>query len=99
MVQGPAWEARHGLTPEEFQHELDKLAGQGYHIVDVSGYDFGGQERYAAIWQQRSGPPWEVRHGLTADQYQQEFNRLTDQRPSGMLRSDLCDRDKNWIEE
>lgn len=76
---GPAWEARHGLTSQAFQQELDKLAAQGYRLVDVSGYGVGGQERYAAIWQKRAGPAWEERHGLTADAYQREFDRLTGQ--------------------
>ncbi|WP_349607241.1 TIR domain-containing protein [Cupriavidus sp. DF5525] len=79
IAQGQAWEARHGLTSEELQHELDTLAGQGYRLVDLSGYAVGGQERYAAIWQKGSGPPREARHGLTANRYQQEFDRLVAQ--------------------
>ncbi|BDB24273.1 TIR domain-containing protein [Cupriavidus sp. P-10] len=79
MRQGPAWQARHALTAEELQHAEDTLAGQGYRLVDLSGYAVGGQARYAAIWQKTAGPDQKTRHGLTADQYQQEFNRLVDQ--------------------
>jgi hypothetical protein len=76
---GPAWVARHGLTSSQYQQEFNRLVGQGYRLIDVSGYNVGGQERYAAIWEQRSGPPWEAHHGMTASQYQQEFNRLVGQ--------------------
>ena len=76
---GPAWVARHGLSAEQYQQEFDKQLGQGYRLVDVSGYTVGGQDRYAAIWEKRQGPAWVARHGLTSEQYQQEFNTLTQQ--------------------
>lgn len=79
MAQGPAWQARHALTTEELEHAEDTLAGQGYRLVDLSGYAVGGQARYAAIWQKVAGPEQKARHGMTAEQYQQEFDRLVDQ--------------------
>jgi hypothetical protein len=36
-------------------------------------------QRYAAIWEQRSGPSWQARHGLDAAQYQQAFDELLSQ--------------------
>jgi Bacterial tandem repeat domain 1 len=45
-----AWVARHGLSSAQYQAEFDKLVGQGYKLIQVSGYDVGGQDRYAAIW-------------------------------------------------
>lgn len=77
--QGPAWVARHGMTASQYQQEFNKLKGQGYRLVDVSGYNIGGQDRYAAIWEKRQGPAWIARHGMTSGQYQQEFNTLTQQ--------------------
>lgn len=71
--------ARHGLTNEQYQAEFDRLVGQGYRLVDVSGYSIGGQDRYAAIWEQTTSPPWAARHGLTSAQYQQAFNLLAQQ--------------------
>ena len=38
-----------------------------------------GEARYAAVWIQSGGPPWQARHGLTAAQYQAEFNSLAGQ--------------------
>jgi hypothetical protein len=74
--QGPAWVARHGLTAEQHQQEFDRLSREGYRLVDISGYAVGGRARYAAIWEQRQGPAWVARHGLTSAQYQETFDRL-----------------------
>ena len=73
---GSAWEARFGLTSPGFQQLFNQLVGQGYRLVDVSGYAVGGQDRYAAIWEQSSGPSWQSRHGLSSSQYQQTFDSL-----------------------
>jgi Bacterial tandem repeat domain 1 len=48
---GPAWDARHEMAAAEFQQVSDKLKGKGYRLTDVSGYDVGRQDRYAAIWE------------------------------------------------
>ena len=77
--QGPAWQARHGLTAGQYQQTFDQLNAQGYRLVDVSGYSSGGEDRYAAIWEQSAGPAWQARHGLTAGQYQQTFDQLNAQ--------------------
>lgn len=76
---GPAWQARHGLTADEYQATFDSLVSQGFRLTCVSGYAERGQVRYAAIWEQREGPAWQARHGLTADEYQQAFTQLAAQ--------------------
>jgi hypothetical protein len=67
------------LTSAQYQQVFDELVGQGYRLVHVSGYGVGNQDRYAAIWEQRSGPAWQARHGLTSAQYQQVFDELVGQ--------------------
>jgi hypothetical protein len=52
------------------------MSGQGFRLIGVSGYAAGGQERYAAIWEQLDGPAWEARYGLTEFRYQESFNVL-----------------------
>jgi len=69
------WVARHGLTSAQYQVEFDKNVKAGYRPVHVSGYAVGGQERYAAIWEKRSGPQWLARHGLSSSQYQADFDK------------------------
>jgi hypothetical protein len=77
---GPAFVARHGLTSEEYQQQFDQLVGQeGYCLTDVSGYEDQGQVRYAAIWEKKSCPPFVARHGLTSQEYQQQFDKLVGQ--------------------
>jgi CubicO group peptidase (beta-lactamase class C family) len=46
----PPWQARHGLTPAQYQTTFDQLVAQGYRLELVSGYSVAGQDRFAAIW-------------------------------------------------
>jgi CubicO group peptidase (beta-lactamase class C family) len=71
---GPAWEARHGLTAEEYQAEFDTQLERGFRLVRAVGYTIAGDTRYAAIWEQSPGHPWQARHGLSHGAYQQEFD-------------------------
>ena len=73
---GPAWQARHGLTSDEYQATFDALVQQGYRLVCVSGYAENGDARYAAIWEQRDGADWIARHGISRSQYQQLFDHM-----------------------
>lgn len=76
---GPAWQARHGLTADEYQATFDALVAQGFRLTCVSGYAEKGEARYAAIWEQRDGPAWQARHGLSRAAYQATFDDLTAQ--------------------
>ncbi len=73
------WVARHNLSSAQYQTEVNKWVNLGYRLTQVSGYSDNGQDRYAAIFEQESGPQWAARHGLTGAQYQTEFNTLTGQ--------------------
>jgi CubicO group peptidase (beta-lactamase class C family) len=72
---GPAWIARHAMSAAEYQQEFDRQVAAGYRLVLVNGYAVGGVDRYVAIWEQSAGPAWIARHGMTAAEYQQEFDR------------------------
>lgn len=77
-IAGPApdWEARHGMDSATYQAEFNRLRDAGYRLIDVSGYEEGGQARYVAIWERSPGPAWQARHGLDAAAYQAEFDAL-----------------------
>ncbi|MEM9217278.1 MAG: serine hydrolase [Cyanobacteria bacterium P01_F01_bin.150] len=75
---GPAYIARHGLSSAQYQRAFTKHTKNGYRLTHVSGYGVGDKERYAAIWEKRSGPAYIARHGLSSAQYQREFNKQTD---------------------
>jgi Bacterial tandem repeat domain 1 len=55
------------------------LVGQGYRLVNVSGYAVNGEDRYAAIWEKSNSPAWQARHGMTSSQYQATFDKLVGQ--------------------
>ncbi len=74
--RGLPWIARHDLTSAQYQQLFDELSGQGWRLRCVSGYDVGGEARYACIWDRYAGPSWAARHGLDAVGYQQAFNEL-----------------------
>ena len=78
---GGAWVARHGMTSYQYQQEFNKFTRPpySYRLTCVSGYTVSNQDFYAAIWERRSGGAWVARHGLTSDQYQQEFDKYTGQ--------------------
>ena len=73
-----AWEARHNLG-RRLPDCLHQLAGQGYRLVDVSGYAIDGSARYAALWERRAGPDWQAHHGMNAAQFQQTLTALAAQ--------------------
>ena len=77
--QGPAFQARHGLTSAQYQQTFDELVPQGYRPTIVSGYLADGQDRFAAVFEQRQGPAFQARHDLTSTQYQQTFDELVRQ--------------------
>src|SRR5262249_40492114 len=71
------WVARHGMTSAGYQAEFDKWTKQGYRLREGTGFAVGNQDRYAAIWEQASGPAWEAHHDMTSRQYQAKFDELT----------------------
>jgi len=76
---GPPFQARHGLSAADYQATFDSLVAQGFRLTSISGYAETGQARYAAIWEQRPGPDWQARHGLSRQQYQQAFDEMAAQ--------------------
>jgi CubicO group peptidase (beta-lactamase class C family) len=73
-VWAQAWTARHNLSSSAYQSEVNKWVKKGYRVTYVSGYTDSGKERYAALFEKKSGAPWVARHGLSSSAYQQEYN-------------------------
>ncbi len=76
---GPAWAAHHGLTGAQYQERFDYYTSQGYRPVRVSGYEINGVPHYAGLWEYSDGRAWVARHGISAAQYQQEFDLYLNQ--------------------
>ncbi|MBL7817794.1 MAG: serine hydrolase [Saprospiraceae bacterium] len=79
LVAANPWVARHNLTPAQYQTEFTTWSQQGYRPISLSGYTKNGQEMYAVVFEKKAGVAWAARHGLSAAQYQTEFNTLTQQ--------------------
>jgi hypothetical protein len=64
-----AWQARHRLTATDYQTTFNQLVAQGYRPVCVSACNTGGDDLYAALWEQESGPAWVAHHAMSAGGY------------------------------
>lgn len=77
-LEAQGWQARHNLTPAQFQATFDDLYKQGYRLKNMSGYISNG-ERFSGLWVKEAGPAWQARFGLSAADYQKTFNDLVKQ--------------------
>ena len=59
------------MTAGEFQAEFNEWTGEpyNYRLVSVCGYEVGGQERFAAVWEDRPGPDWISHASITEPQF------------------------------
>jgi ribulose bisphosphate carboxylase small subunit len=73
---GPAMVARHNLSSDQHQETVEQLFAQGFRPICVSGYTVDGQDFYASIWEQSSGPEVVTRHNLDGDQHQETAEQL-----------------------
>jgi hypothetical protein len=74
---GGDWIARHGLTAAQYQAFVDEWAPRGYRPRSLSAATVGGTTLFACIYEKGGSGDWVARHGLTAAQYQAEFNNWT----------------------
>ncbi|MDQ2718575.1 MAG: serine hydrolase [Bacteroidota bacterium] len=76
----PEWAMRYGLSTGDYQNEFNKWTKQGYKPTDISTYTVNGQDYYAVIFDKIvNAPAWTARHGLSFADYQNEFNKWTQQ--------------------
>jgi CubicO group peptidase (beta-lactamase class C family) len=77
-----AWVERHDLTDAAYQTEFNRWTAAPYSMrpVCVSGYEVGGQPRYAAIFEKVSGSTWTASHGMTTAQFNSLNATMTGQR-------------------
>jgi CubicO group peptidase (beta-lactamase class C family) len=73
---GPAWQARHNLNAGQYQQAFNDFSKTGYRLKDVSGYNVGGTDYYAAIWEKENGTVWYARHGVPDSWYQNIFDNF-----------------------
>lgn len=76
----PNWEevSHHGIPAASYQTIFDRATKAGYRPVWLDGYEVGGQTYFNVIFRPSAGAPaWAARHGMTAAEYQSEFNTRT----------------------
>ncbi len=67
--------AKHGIAENKYQEEFSKIWGCGYYPVWVDAYDVAGKTFFNTIFRYNSNNyAVEVRHDMTKESYQQEYN-------------------------
>lgn len=75
--RGGRWQARNFLTEDEYQKKFDEALKAGQPPQQITHYLTSSGDRFAAIFETRPDLTFEVRHNLTAAQYQQLVNELS----------------------
>jgi hypothetical protein len=66
---GPSWKSQFGLTGAQFHARYLTLPGEGYYLLDASGYNTAAGIRYADIWvKNTAGVGWAVTRDVPANQ-------------------------------
>lgn len=70
---------RTGLTAARYKTESDKWTTGGYQLALLTGYGLGTTDRYAAVWEPKSGPAISVSTALNSAQYQTDSDSMSSQ--------------------
>jgi hypothetical protein len=70
------WQARYGLSRDDYQKALDALIKDGYRMTWIGVHEIGGEPRYAGLFEKKPGPAWRVQSGLTAAELQNLIDQL-----------------------
>jgi len=63
------WAQFRDMTRASYQTRVTNRSNSGYTLVEFESYRSGGKQRYAAIWEKRSGYARQVRTGRTEKQF------------------------------
>jgi CubicO group peptidase (beta-lactamase class C family) len=75
-TSGGAMIVKHNMTATQYQQAFNNYTSQGYVLKLVSGYEKGGTDLFAAIWEKTSSPLWSARHGIPRMNYQHVFDNM-----------------------
>jgi len=79
---GPVAEiAKHGIAESKYQEEFNMIWNSGYYPVWVDAYDINGKTFFNTIFRPNNNKyDVKVRHNLTKETYQQEYNEWVKQK-------------------
>ena len=66
--------ARHGLPIADYQCLIDQAVATGYEPAFIDMFDSGGDTFANVVLRVKGAQPWAARHGLSASEYQAEFD-------------------------
>lgn len=72
-------EVRHRISGDDYQALVDGIGQSGYRPLHVCGYNVGGRDLYATLWEASPGPGWASVHRLDRAGFQEQFEILTAQ--------------------
>jgi Beta-lactamase/Bacterial tandem repeat domain 1 len=73
--------AKHGIAESKYQEEFSMIYNSGYYPVWVDAYDVNGKTFFNTIFRHNSSNyDVAVRHDMTAEKYQQEYNEWVKQK-------------------
>lgn len=75
----PGWEevTRFGISESSYQKVFDHVTSSGYRPVWIDGYEVKGKTYLNAIFRPQTNVPWIARHGLSAAEFQVQFDSAT----------------------
>jgi len=72
--RAPLWQFYYDTTAADHQTNFNKWSAAGYRMISLSVYGAPPNNKYAAVWVQRSGPAWVAIHQANAAAYQAWFD-------------------------
>ncbi|KAI9672357.1 MAG: hypothetical protein M1817_003379 [Caeruleum heppii] len=76
----PAWQFYYDVDSATHQTNYNRWYAAGYRMISISVYGTPPAVRYAAVWVQRSGPPWIAIHNADSATY---YNWVNTNAPQG----------------
>ncbi|HXN20155.1 MAG TPA: hypothetical protein VN875_17590 [Candidatus Binatus sp.] len=64
------------LTNSDFHHAVDQKKQEGLRPVFATAYSIADVDKYAVIFEKNPGLSWELRDGLSLQEYQGQFDEL-----------------------
>jgi hypothetical protein len=69
--------ARHGLPSDKYQFTFNHIAGSGYRLDWIDGYNLKGKIYFNVVFRPGNGTVWAGYHNLNSSLYQSKFSQLT----------------------
>ena len=74
-----SWAQFRDMSRSSYQNKVNEYSSKGYILVDLEVYKVGSSEKYATIWEKRSGFAYQVRTNLSELQFANLWRQYRDQ--------------------